>query len=150
MDSEEIRKRRREKFLAKSGIVEKTESTHEDVQVIEELTPREKLEVIEGLEKYKTKVRSIKAPIIIILSIIAGYYVAQRSRYMVFSFFISAIIPYTLITEISYGIITPDVPVSSLEKAARTFKVFKDFFSDSFLFLAALILSISAWTNILI
>lgn len=149
MDPEELRKRRREKILAREGIVEKKE-VKEEVQAVDELTPREKLEVIEGLEKYKTKVRSIKVPIIILLSITAGYYVALKSRYMVFSFFLSALIPYTLITEISYGIITPDIPVNSLEKAARTFKIFKDFLSDSLLFLAALILAVSAWTNILI
>lgn len=147
MDPEEVRRRRREKILARSGVVEKKEE--EPVQVIEELTPREKLEVIEGLEKYKNKVRSIKVPIIILLSIIAAYYATIKTRYMVFSFFISAIVPYTFITEISYGIITPDVPLNTLEKAARTFKVFKDFFGDIFLYLGSLILSISAWSNIL-
>ena len=73
----------------------------------------------------------------------------KNRRYLILSCFVSAILPYKIITELSYGIITPDVPLSSLEKAARKFKIFKECINDVLLFLCTLTLAISAWDNLL-
>ncbi|OMJ77320.1 hypothetical protein SteCoe_23109 [Stentor coeruleus] len=148
MDSEEIRRKRREKILQRSGIVEKpSEEVVEKPK--EEISLREQMEVIESIEKYKGKVKNIKFGVIILLAIWSGYYAALKNRYIILSCFLSALIPYKFITEISYSIITPDIPSSSIEKAARKLKMFKEFFTDILLFICALTISISAWVNII-
>jgi uncharacterized membrane protein YecN with MAPEG domain len=85
----------------------------------------------------------------VLLSIFGAYYAAGGSKYMVFSCFLAALVPYKFITEISYEIVTPNLPLSAIEKAARKFQNFKEFFSDIFLFLFFMTLAISAWINIL-
>ena len=93
--------------------------------------------------------KSIKIGVIILLAIFGGYYAAKRNKYMILACFLSALVPYKFITELSYGIITPELSASPLEKAAKRFVMFKEFFVEIFLFLCALTLAMSAWVNIL-
>lgn len=54
MDSEEIRRKRREKILQRNGIVEKpSEGVVEKPK--EEISLREQMELIESIETYKVK-----------------------------------------------------------------------------------------------
>jgi hypothetical protein len=50
MDSEEIRRKRREKILMRSNEVEKTEI---DLQKTEELSAREQMDLIQSIDDYK-------------------------------------------------------------------------------------------------
>lgn len=93
--------------------------------------------------------RNVKCGVIVIIGIIAGYYSAYKYRYYLFLFFISALVPYHIITELSYNILTPDFPLSIPEKVLNKIKFFKFFCADILLFLFSLILSTSAWITLI-
>ncbi|CAG9332537.1 unnamed protein product [Blepharisma stoltei] len=145
MDPKEVRERRRAKVLARAGVT----PDQVEVQKEQELSVKEKLIIAESLEAYQKKTSNYKNAIIIILSIILGYIPAIGYRYNIVSFFLAALLPYKLITVISFYLLTPLPPVHTIEKLSKLIEVLIEIISDVTLFVFSFILSTVAWVPVL-